>query len=219
MVASGEPLVELGDPAQLEVVADYLSREAVAIRAGLPVRIERWGGEGALEGRVRRVEPAGFTKVSALGVEEKRVNVVIDLVSPPEDRPSLGDGYRVETRVVVAELEDALQVPSGSLFRKGAGWAVFVIEDGRARLREVETGERTPAAVAIRGGLEEGVQVITHPGDAVSPRRPGGGASRALLTTARAARRFASSHGASGPAPASGDLQRRVSPTWGPRGR
>ena len=168
VVDAGEPLIEVGDPEDLEIVADYLSRDAVRIRPGMRVRVERWGGEGSLEARVQRVEPSGFTKISALGVEEKRVNVILELVTPAAERAGLADGFRVETRIVVLECEGVVQVPTGSLFRRGEDWAVFAVEEGRASLRPVEVGARMPGRVEIRGGLSEGEQVIVHPGDAIS---------------------------------------------------
>jgi HlyD family secretion protein len=168
VVAAGEPLLHVGNPRDLEIVADYLSRDAVKIRRGDRALIERWGGEGVLEARVRRVEPSGFTKVSALGVEEKRVNVVLELLAADEERPGLADGFRVETRVVIAERDDAIQVPSGSLFRRGEGWAVFVVAEGRAVLRQVEIGARTPESAEVIRGLSEGDLVIAHPGDAIA---------------------------------------------------
>jgi HlyD family secretion protein len=168
VVAAGEPLLEVGDPHDLEIVADYLSRDAVRIRPGAHALIERWGGDGALEARVRRVEPSGFTKISALGVEEQRVNVILDLVTPQQERTGLADGFRVETRIVVGECEDVVNVPTGSLFRRGEGWAVFVVEDGKAVARPVEIGARTPAAVEIRDGVSESESVIAHPGDKVA---------------------------------------------------
>jgi HlyD family secretion protein len=117
---------------------------------------------------VRRVEPSGFTKISALGVEEKRVNVIIDLIGPPEEREGLADGFRVETRVVSWESDDTVQLSAGALFRRGEGWAVFVVDKGRAQLRAVEVGARTPAAVEILAGLEPGERVIDHPRDAIA---------------------------------------------------
>jgi len=167
VVAAGEPLLEVGDPSELEIVADYLSRDAVRIRPGAHVWIERWGGEGALKGRVRRVEPSGFTKISALGIEEKRVNVIIDLVSPRIERSALSDGFRVESRVVVLDCDDVLQVPVGSLFRQSENWAVFTVQSGRARVRRVTLGARTPVAVEVSDGLGETDWVITHPGNKV----------------------------------------------------
>lgn len=168
VVEAGEPLIEVGDPDDLEIVADYLSRDAVRIRPDTRVRVERWGGEGSLEARVLRVEPSGFTKVSALGVEEKRVNVILELVTPSAERAGLADGFRVETRIVVLECEDVVQVPTGSLFRRGEDWAVFTVENGRAILRAVEVGARTPSMVEIDRGLSDGEQVIVHPGDEIS---------------------------------------------------
>jgi len=168
VVPAGEPLLEIGDPQDLEIVADYLSRDAVRIRRNQRVLIERWGGEGVLEGRVRRVEPSGFTKISALGVEEQRVNVVVDLSDPPEVWEGLGDGFRVETRVVVWEGEKVVKIPTGALFRRQDSWAVFAVVDGKAQLRLVEVGERNARAVQILSGVETGDEVIVHPSDAVS---------------------------------------------------
>jgi len=168
VVPAGEPLLEIGDPQDLEIVADYLSRDAVRIRRNQRVLIERWGGEGVLEGRVRRVEPSGFTKISALGVEEQRVNVVVDLSDPPEVWEGLGDGFRVETRVVVWEGEKVIKIPTGALFRRQDSWAVFAVVDGKAQLRLVEVGERNARAVQILSGVETGDEVIVHPSDAVS---------------------------------------------------
>lgn len=167
VVGAGEALVEIGDANELEIVADYLSSDAVAIKPGARVLIDRWGGDGNLEGTVRLVEPSGFTKISALGVEEKRVNVIIDLATPLGARAGLADGFRVETRVVVWESDDVVRAPTGSLFRGDEGWAVFVVEAGRAQMRAIEVIERTPRLVAIASGLAEGDQVITHPGDAI----------------------------------------------------
>jgi HlyD family secretion protein len=168
VVTAGSPILEVGATEDLEIVADYLSRDAVRIEPGALVLIDRWGGDGVLDARVRRIEPSGFTKVSALGVEEQRVNVIIELLTPYPERKTLADGFRVETRIVVAECDGVVQVPSGSLFRQGEGWAVFVVENGRARLRSVELGARTPAAVEVRAGLSEGENVITHPGDKIA---------------------------------------------------
>ena len=168
VVPAGEPLLEIGDPQDLEIVADYLSRDAVRIRRNQRVLIERWGGEGVLEGRVRRVEPSGFTKISALGVEEQRVNVVVDLSDPPEVWEGLGDGFRVETRVVVWEGQEVVKIPTGALFRRQDSWAVFAVVDGKAQLRLVEVGERNARAVQILSGVETGDEVIVHPSDAVS---------------------------------------------------
>lgn len=168
VVAPGEPILEIGDLSDLEVIADYLSTDAVRIQPGTPVRIERWGGPAALLGRVRRVEPGGFIKISALGVEEQRVWVVVDLESPPDQRAGLGDGYRVETRVVLVDRNDVLTVPTGALVRAGGDWSVFVVEDGIAHQRSVTIGDRAPFDAEVLEGLAEGDQVVLHPTDRVA---------------------------------------------------
>ncbi|MCS6787409.1 MAG: HlyD family efflux transporter periplasmic adaptor subunit [Thiobacillaceae bacterium] len=162
VVAAGQPLMELGDPQALEVEVEVLSTQAVRIRPGGRVVLERWGGP-PLEGRVRVVEPQGFTKVSALGVEEQRVRVLVDLVSPPEQWRALGDGFRVEARFVVWEGADVLQVPASSLFRLDGGWALYAVQDGRARLRRVQVGEWAGPSVQITAGVEPGERVIAQP--------------------------------------------------------
>jgi HlyD family secretion protein len=167
VVASGQPLLEVGDPAGLEVVVEVLSRDAVRIAPGGRVLLERWGGEARLEGVVRTVEPTGFTKVSALGVEEQRVRVIADLASPPEAWQRLGDGYRVEASFVVWESADALIVPASALFRSDDGWAAFVVEGGRARERAVTPGHGSGLLTEVGAGLEEGTTVVLHPGDAI----------------------------------------------------
>ncbi|HVY62687.1 MAG TPA: efflux transporter periplasmic adaptor subunit, partial [Planctomycetota bacterium] len=156
---------EVGDPGSLEVVVDFLSTDAVRMRPGARASLEGWGGPAPLAARVRRVEPGGFTKVSALGIEEQRVNVVLDLDEPRERWEALGDGYAVDARVVVAERSDALVAPAGTLFRRGGGWAAFVIEGGRGRVREVEVGERGAGGAEVLRGLAEGEEVVLHPGD------------------------------------------------------
>ncbi len=168
VVPAGEPLLEVGEPEDLEIVADYLSADAVKIRPGARVLIEEWGGDEALAGVVRRVEPSGFMKISALGVEEQRVNVVVDFVDPPEARIGLADGFRVELKVVLWEGEEVLQVPTGGLFRDGDDWAVFAVEAGRARLRTVDIGRQGGLVAEVLGGLEEGDRVILHPGDSIA---------------------------------------------------
>ncbi len=168
VVPAGEALIEVGDPEELEVVADYLSTDAVRIRAGQPALIERWGGDRPLGARVLRVEPSGFTKISALGVEEQRVLVVLELVESAATRPGLGDGYRVEARVVVWEREAQLKVPVGALFRRGEQWAVFRVEDGAARERTIEIGERNQREAQVLAGLEAGDQVLVYPGERVA---------------------------------------------------
>jgi len=168
IVAAGTPLVEIGDPQDLEIVADLLSTDAVQVNDGDPVVIERWGGEGSLNGMVDRVEPFGFTKVSSLGIEEQRVNVIIRLTDLPEMWGRLGHGYRVEARVILWQGEDVLQVPLSALFSHEDGRAVFVVRGGRARLAPIEIGHRNSETVEIVGGLEEGDRVIVHPSDRVT---------------------------------------------------
>lgn len=165
IVAAGMPLVEIGDPASIEIVVDILSTDAVRVSPGARVSIEEWGGEGDLEARVHLVEPSAFTKVSALGVEEQRVNVIAHLASP---EPRLGDRYRVEARIVLWEGEDVIQVPASALFRHGTAWAVFVVDGGRARLREIEVGHLATFDAEIVRGLTVGESVILHPSDRVS---------------------------------------------------
>ncbi|MBX3459450.1 MAG: HlyD family efflux transporter periplasmic adaptor subunit [Planctomycetes bacterium] len=166
-VAPGEPLLELGDPASLEVVADLLSRDAVRVQSGMRVRLERWGGEVALKGRVRLVEPFGFTKFSALGVEEQRVNVLIDFDEPRERWAALGDGYRVESRVILVERLQTLRVPAGALFNTEQGTALFVVRDGKATELQLKVGVRSGLDAEVLSGLNEGDEVIVHPGDEV----------------------------------------------------
>ena len=168
VVARAAPLVELGNPADLEAEIDVLSSDAVRIRPGARVFFEHWGGETPLEGRVRVIEPAGFLKISALGVEEQRVNVIADFLTPPEDRRALGDAYRVEARIVVWEAEQVLKLPVGALFRSGADWAVFAVRDGRVRLTRVEVGHGNGRETEIRRGLVAGSEVVIHPSDKVA---------------------------------------------------
>ena len=163
IVASGTPLLELGDPAEIEVVVDVLTSEAVRITPGAQVMIERWGGPAPLQGLVRLVEPGAFTKVSALGVEEQRVWVVIDLTSPYERWAALGDGFRVDARITVEVVEDALLVPVSALFRRAPGWAVFVVQDGIARERQIEIARRSARSAIVSGGLGIGETVILFP--------------------------------------------------------
>lgn len=183
-VPLGAPLVEIGDLGRMEIVAELLTTDALRTPPGTPVRIERWGGATPLHGRVRRVEPSGFTKVSALGVEEQRVNVLIDLVDPPETWRALGDGYRVAVRIIALSRDRVLRVPVSAVFpRPGDGaavddaagdpdgamaMAVFVVQDGRARFREVQVGGRNGREAWIVSGLRIGERVIVYPGDAVA---------------------------------------------------
>lgn len=167
VVLPGQSLVEIGDPGRVEVEVEVLSADAVRLLPGMRVIFERWGGEAPLEGNVRVVEPAGFTKISALGVEEQRVHVISDISSRPSGRERLGDGYRLEARFVLWEGKDVLQVPAGALFRRGDEWAAFVVDKGKARLAPVRIGHRGKRAVEIQSGLGPGETVIVHPGDAV----------------------------------------------------
>ena len=168
VVPSGEPLIEIGNPEELEIVSDMLSADAVQIDTGDPVQIEQWGGEVGLRGVVRQVEPFGFTKISALGVEEQRVNVIVDFEDPRAAWEALGDGYRVEIRVVVWEKANALKIPSSSMFRTRDEWTVYVIDElSLAQLRKVEIGRRNAIEAEVLAGLEQGDQVIAYPDDAL----------------------------------------------------
>jgi HlyD family secretion protein len=167
VVTPGAPLVELGDPDDLEVEIDVLSRDAVRIHPNDLVYLEHWGGEKPLEGRVRTVEPSGFTKISTLGVEEQRVYVIVDLVAPPEERETLGDGFRVEARVVIDEVRGVLKVPTSALFRVDEGPAVFQVVDGVVHQRVVKTGRQNGLEAEILGGLKEGDLVVLHPSDQI----------------------------------------------------
>lgn len=167
VVNTGEPLIDIGDPRKLEVKVEVLSADAVNIRPGTPVLFERWGGDPPLTGKVRIIEPAAFTKISSLGVEEQRVLVIADITSLPESWQRLGDGYRVEARFIVWEGKDVLQIPASALFRKADGWAVFVIKNNRAFQRIVEIGHRNGLVAEIISGLTEGEMVITHPDDSI----------------------------------------------------
>jgi len=164
-VGAGTQVMVIGDPSRFEIVADVLSTDAVKIEPGALVRLAEWGGDKTLRARVRVVEPYAFTKISALGIEEKRVNVVMDPIDP---LGPLGDGYRVEARIVVWSEPDVLQVPAAAVFRSGDGWAVFTVEDGRAHRRPVEIGRRTPFAVQILKGLAPGTRVVKYPGNDVT---------------------------------------------------
>lgn len=174
-VALGTPLLEIGDTARMDVVAELLTTDALQVAQGMPVRVERWGGPAPLQGHVRRIEPAAFTKVSALGVEEQRVNVLIVLDSPHAQWQALGDGYRVGVRIVVVARPSVLRVPASAVFPAAgsaaegdARMAVFVVEDGRARLRPVTLADRTGEQAWIAQGLRAGEQVILYPGDTVA---------------------------------------------------
>src|SRR5262245_21145547 len=166
VVPPGDPLIEIGDAHRLEIVADLLSTDAVRVKPGARAIIEQWGGEQTIEARVRRIEPAGFTKISALGVEEQRVNVVLDFVDPKVGA-ALGDAYRVEVRVVTWESSSVLKVPTSALFRERDKWAVYTIDAGRARRTLIELGHQTALEAEVLSGLSEGASVILHPGDAL----------------------------------------------------
>jgi len=170
-VRTGESLLEVGDPSALEIEVDVLSADAVKIKPGMKVLFDRWGGEQILEGTVRIIEPVGFTKVSALGVEEQRVLIISDFTSPAEQWQRLGDGYRVEARFILWQEDDVLQVPASSLFRHNHGWAVFVVKNGNAKLREIRVGQRNGLIAQILEGLKEDDIVINHPSDEVEDGR------------------------------------------------
>ncbi|MEO2048123.1 MAG: HlyD family efflux transporter periplasmic adaptor subunit [Pirellulales bacterium] len=167
VVVAGTPLLELGDPVDLEVEIDVLSEDAVKIETGAEVLLEHWGGEHGLKGRVRLVEPAAFTKISTLGVEEQRVNVIVDLIDPPAARMSLGDGFRVEARIVIGQAPQALCVPTSALFRVGERWAVFRVNGQVASRQWVELGLQNGLNAEVLTGLTEGDLVVVHPGDDV----------------------------------------------------
>ena len=167
-VQTGEPLMDIGNVRNLEVRVEVLSSDAVRIGPGMTVLFKRWGRDEPLTGRVRRVEPAGFTKISSLGVEEQRVLVIADITSPPEMWHILGDGYRLEAHFIIWEGRDILQVPTSALFRSGKDWSVFVEEQGKARRRAVEIGQRTGLTAQIVSGLKENEGVVAYPDDAIS---------------------------------------------------
>lgn len=167
VVPAGFAFMEVGNPTDLEVRIEVLSRDAVAIQPGARVMLELWGGPEPLQARVRLVEPSAFTKISALGVEEQRVYVVADFTDPIERRPTLGDSYRVEARIVIWEKPDVLRAPAGGLFLRDGAWRTFVIEDGRARLRTVKVGRSNGVQTEVLEGLRPGDRLIVYPGDKV----------------------------------------------------
>lgn len=169
VVTAGTPILEVGDPTDLEIVIEVLSRDGASMATGARVEVTQWGGEKPLEARVRLVEPAAFTKVSALGVEEQRVNVVADFVTPVEQRRALGDRYRVDAQIVVWEAEQTLKVPAGGLFRRGQQWMAYVLEQGRAAVRQVTTGRSGGGEVQVLGGLKDGETIVLYPGDRIKP--------------------------------------------------
>jgi HlyD family secretion protein len=166
-VEAGTPLIEVGDPRALELVVDVLSQDAVAVRPGQPAAIVHWGGEAALRAKVRHVEPSAFTKTSALGVDEQRVNVVLDPDGPADDWGKLGDGFAAEIEVTVWSRPDVVKVPTSALFRADDGMAVFVVQDGRAVVRAVGAAHRGALETEIERGLAPGEIVVIHPGPSV----------------------------------------------------
>lgn len=167
VVTAGAPLIEIGDPTNLEIVVDLLSTDAVRVQEGSPVLIRDWGGDGDLKGRVRRVEPFAFTKVSALGIEEQRVKVIIDFLDPKESWARLGHAYQVDASIIIWESGDALKAPLSALFRLENEWAVFHAQNGRAVEQRVSLGKINELEAEITGGLSEGDTVVVHPSDRV----------------------------------------------------
>lgn len=167
VVAAGEPLIEIADLSAMEIVADILTADAVHIKSGAKAKIVRWGGRAELVGHVNRVEPSAFTRVSALGVEEQRVLVIIDLDSPREEWATLGDGYRVEVEISIWEGEDVLWVPASAVFRFEGEWAVYSVVDGTAQLTQIEIGHRNDMQVEVTAGLQAGAKLVAHPSDQI----------------------------------------------------
>ena len=167
VIGAGAPILEIGDPRKLEIVVPLISEEAVKVKEAAQATITDWGGSGILRARVRRIEPSGFTKISALGVEEQRVNVLLDFVDPPERRAPIADAFRVIVHIAVWERPDVLRVPAAALFRNGAGWAVFAVRDMRAVLTPVTIGQGNDRVSEIIRGLGAGDQVVIHPSDRI----------------------------------------------------
>jgi HlyD family secretion protein len=167
-IAQGTPLLEIGDPGNLEVVVDLLSADAVKVQVGAEVVIDGWGGTIPLHAKVRRIEPSGYTKVSALGIEEQRVRTILDLAEPSSQRPALGHEFRVFTRILVWRSGEALRVPLGALFREGDRWAVFKVVKGRAKLQLIDLGHRNTDHAEVISGLAETDSVVLHPSDRVT---------------------------------------------------
>ncbi|HXS89399.1 MAG TPA: efflux RND transporter periplasmic adaptor subunit [Steroidobacteraceae bacterium] len=166
VIQTGTPIVEVGDPRHVEVIAEFLSQDAVKMRAGAPAQIENWGGP-PLPAVVDRVEPVAHTKISALGVEEQRTNVILQFKDKPADSLQAHD-FRVDVRVVVGEAKNAIRVPLGALYRRGNGWALYKVVDGRAKLTEVQVAEADPHFRAVTAGVTEGDELIVFPGSSVS---------------------------------------------------
>lgn len=176
LVQAGSPLLTIGNLDDLEIELDLLSADAVRVPPGARALVDRWGGEGVLEARLRRIDPAAFTRVSALGIEEQRVRLRLDLLTPPEGRPGLGDGFRVHVRLIAWEAEDLLHLPQAALFRQGEGWAVFRHDQGQARLTPVTIGRQSEGRAELLDGLPEGAELVLYPasslsdGDRIVPR-------------------------------------------------
>jgi HlyD family secretion protein len=168
VVPAGDALIEIGDPHRIEIVADLLSTDAVRVKTGARAIVEQWGGDRTLEARVRRIEPSGFTKISALGIEEQRVNVVLDFADPAAASAALGDAYRVEVRIVVWEAASVLKVPTSALFRHGEPWAVYTVDSGRAHRVAIEIGHQTGQEAEVVSGVAEGARVLLHPPDTLT---------------------------------------------------
>ncbi|MGH8565016.1 MAG: efflux RND transporter periplasmic adaptor subunit [Gammaproteobacteria bacterium] len=168
VVRPGDQLLELGDPSDLEVWIDALTTDAVKVKPGVPVLLDHWGGDAPLHALVRRIEPAGFTKISALGVEEKRAWIIADFTDPHEKWAKLGDNYRVEARIVIWKKDEVLKIPAGALFRHVAGWAVFRVTGGEAELHPVRIGHDNGLEAEVLDGLAPGDPVIVHPSDKIS---------------------------------------------------
>lgn len=166
-VGIGTPLLEIGDPNDLEVIIENLSRDAAAIQPGMPVELEQWGGGEPLKAVVRYVEPKAFTKISALGVEEQRVYVVADLTTPPEQRGNLGDNFRVEAHIITWQNENVIKVPNGAIFRRGENWFVYTLASGRAKLTPVKLGHASDTETEILDGIKDGDEIILYPGDRI----------------------------------------------------
>jgi HlyD family secretion protein len=164
-VVSGQPLLELGNPGQIEIEVEALSTDAVKLRPGMAAKVLRWGGEGELPAQVARIEPGGFTKVSALGVEEQRTRVILQFVGEPAQWAALGDAFRVEVEFVLRAEAAALVVPASAVFRQGNGWAVYAVDDGRAHLREIAVGGFGARQVEVASGLNVGDTVVVFPDD------------------------------------------------------
>jgi HlyD family secretion protein len=169
VVPAGEPLLELGDPASLEVVVQVLSQDAVSIRPNMSATLTHWGGNGEIQAHVRRVEPAAFTHLSVLGVEEQRVNVLLDIDQSGAAGKLVGDGFALEARILTWSADDVAQIPTSALFHQGDGWAVFAVRDGRSVVRPVKIGHRGPLMAEVLEGLGPGETVIVHPPPTLKP--------------------------------------------------